>query len=283
MSSAPAPDSQIMAARDAALQALAPGPLLRIASGATEVEVAPRAGGRIARIAHAGVEWLLPHAPRSAAAIAWGCYPMVPWAGRLRHGRFSFAQRTHSLPANLGPHAIHGLGFVLPWSVTEHRPDAIELSLHLPEDERWPFGGMVRQSIRVGGNELRLELTLTAGAQAMPAMLGWHPWLRKPDAFDFAPQVMYPRDADGIAHLPLVPPASPPWDDCFVHPDPITLRRAGQTLRLSSDCNHWVVFDGNTDAICFEPQTGPPDAFNSDPQVLSPQASIQAWFEWAWR
>ena len=38
--------------------------------------------------------------------IRWGAYPMAPWAGRIRDGRFTFRGRDVRLPLNLPPHAI---------------------------------------------------------------------------------------------------------------------------------------------------------------------------------
>ena len=76
------------------------------------------------------------------------------------------------------------------------------LSLELPEEPAWPFGGIARQYVEIRGNEVRLLLSLQAGARSMPAEIGWHPWFRKPERLEFSPSQMYPRDADGIAILP---------------------------------------------------------------------------------
>jgi aldose 1-epimerase len=269
---------------DAALRPLAPGGLVRLSGGALAVDVAPAAGGRIAQIAFDGVEWLCGFADDNAAAIGWGSYPMLPWAGRIRRGRFVFEGREHRLPANLGAHAIHGVGFVLPWHVDARSSNWLELSLQLPEDETWPFGGIARQRIAIDGDALKLDLSVTAGARAMPKpVLGWHPWFRKPERIAFSPRAHYPRDAEGIATLPLAPPLPGPWDDCFVNTQPVTLHRAGQSLTLTSDCDHWVVFDEPAHATCVEPQNGPPDAFNLDAAVLAPGRMLAAWFHLHWR
>jgi aldose 1-epimerase len=268
---------------DAALQPLAPGELIHIGNDTLAVTIAPQAGGRIAQIMCDGVAWLAGHSETNTAAIAWGSYPMVPWAGRIRRGRFHFGEQTHQLPINLGAHAIHGVGFVLPWHVAMHTATRTELVLALPTDERWPFGGTARQSITTEGRTLRLELSVTAGAQAMPKpVLGWHPWFAKPDAIDFQPDAAYPRDSEGIAVRPLQPPPLGPWDDCFINTRPVLLHRAGQTLRLASDCDHWVVYDEPAQTTCVEPQSGPNDAFNLAPSILAPGATVSAWFTLEW-
>lgn len=268
---------------DAALRPLAPGPLIHIECGALAVNIAPRAGGRLARVAFGGVDWLVGHDAHNAGTIAWGSFPMLPWAGRIRHGRFDFQGQHYQLPVDLGAHAIHGVGLGLSWRVEEQTSTYAELSLRLPEDTRWPFGGRACQRIEAGPRQLNLTLTLTAGSQAMPATFGWHPWFRKPDRFDFHPDAFYPRDVEGIAELPLRDPLPGPWDDCFVNREPVRLYREGQCLQLSSDCDHWVVYDEPTYATCVEPQSGPPDAFNLGlANVIEPCESISRSFLLQW-
>jgi aldose 1-epimerase len=263
---------------DAALLPLAAGELIQIGSEALTVSVAPAAGGRIAQITCEGVPWLCGPDEGDPAAIAWGSYPMVPWVGRIRRGRFHFNGRDWQLPITLGPHAIHGVGFVLPWQVRAASAAQLELELQLPRDSRWPFGGTARQRISVAGRELRQELSVIAGDQSMPRpVLGWHPWFRKPEQLEFTPSHYYPRDAEGIATAarPGTPPG--PWDDCFINTAPVTLHRDGQTLRLESDCDHWLIFDERLHATCVEPQSGPPDAFNLHPaRQLAPGETVAA-------
>jgi aldose 1-epimerase len=253
-----------------ALAAMPAGPLLKLRRGAIEVDLAPQAGGRIAQLRVHGIEQLIGPDDGWPATIAWGCYPMVPWAGRIRDGRFRFEGRTWQLPRNLGGHAIHGVGFAMPWQVEDLGEASARLSLVLPKDAAWPFGGIARQQVGILENEVRLLLSVQAGARAMPAEIGWHPWFRKPDRLDFVPSRMYPRDTDGIATQPPGPPGARPWDDCFLHDGEVSLHRNGRALRLSSPCRHWVVHDGAAHATCVEPQSGPPDAFNLVQRVLQP-------------
>ena len=265
------------------LTELPPGPLLTLSHGAVSIDVAPQAGGRIAQIRVDGIEQLVGYGEYgSEAAIAWGSYTMVPWCGRVRDGRFAFAGKDYQLPRNLGGHAIHGWGFVLPWEVAAQSEHELELVLELPADERWPFGGRARQRIALEPRGLLLEMSVTAGERAMPVVFGWHPWFRKPERLEFEPTAMYPRDQSHVATLPLVPPGPGPWDDCFVNTAPVVLHRAGQVLRLTSDCDHWVVYDGTAHSTCVEPQTGPADAFNLGSPQLQPGQQASAWYRMAW-
>ncbi len=269
---------------DGALAPLAPGPLHRIECGALRIDVAPAAGGRIAQIVHDGVAQLVGPDDGDPATIAWGCYPMLPWAGRVRDGCFRFDGADHRLTPNLGAHPIHGVGFAMPWSVDRHTSDRIELSLQLPRDARWPFGGLARQTLEVGPGRLRLGLTVEAQDTSMPAVIGWHPWFRKPDRLVFAPTHVYPRDTHGIATLPPAAVPPPPWDDCFLGAPGAVLHHGHRRLTLTSDCDHWVVFDETAHATCVEPQSGPPDAFNlgTGAASLAPGGQLARWFEMVW-
>src|SRR5690606_32816139 len=84
------PDPRRDAPQTGAMAPLAPGPLLTIASGALAIAIAPLAGGRIAQGRRDGVEFLVGHGDDTSATIGWGSYPMAPWAGRIRGGRFDF-------------------------------------------------------------------------------------------------------------------------------------------------------------------------------------------------
>ena len=101
-----------------------------------------------------------------------------------------------------------------------------------------------------------------------------------------AAAVLAPRDVpagrEGIATLPAADPVPGPWDDCFIADSDITLLRGGQRLRLRSDHDHWVVYDGASHATCVEPQSGPPDGFTLAPHRLEPGQRLALTFELAW-
>lgn len=261
---------------------LPPGPLTTIANGPISVDLAPQAGGRVAQIAHDGVPWLIGYSDEFNSPLAWGSYPMVPWAGRIRRGRFAFDGEQFALPINFGDHAIHGIGFDRAWTIEHHSPTHVALSLDMTSDDRWPFGGRAEQRVEVGPDSLRMVMSVTAGERAMPVTLGWHPWFVKPDRLEFHPSAIYPRDAEGISSLPAQPPPPGPWDDCFVNHEPVVVVRGNERLRLTSDCTDWVVYDEPEHATCVEPQTGPPDGFNLRAVELGPGETSAAWYLMEW-
>jgi aldose 1-epimerase len=255
--------------------------MLRLEHDELTVMAHPESGGRIDQIEVHGTPVLIDEAryrrnggtASGLATMQWGIVPMVPWAGRVRAGRVLLDGTSYQLPVVHGGHAIHGVGHAMSWDVDDLSDRSLTMTLVLPSDERWPFGGVVTHLVWIDDGALVMELTLSASGQALPVSFGWHPWFIKPERFEMQARAMYRRDADGIATSELVEVPPGPWDDCFIVEDPIEVSVAGIGLQLSSSCNDWVVFDEPETSTCIEPQTGPPDAFTIKPLRLGPGES----------
>jgi len=194
-----------------------------------------------------------------------GCFAMAPFAGRLHQARLDFRGRSYDLPAHAPPHAIHGTAVDSAWSVVESTPDAAVLEYELGSP--WPFAGRVTQRLQLSPDRLDAELQLDA-AEQMPVVLGWHPWFRRrldrgaDVQLHAEPLQQYVRGYDGLPTGELVDPQPGPHDDCFLAmaSPPRLVWPGALELELHSPTDHWVLFDEHPDAVCVEPQTGPPDA-----------------------
>ena len=248
----------------------AEGVVLR--AGDVRLTVDPRQGGRMASLRIGETEVLV---TEGWGPIRWGCYPMAPFAGRIRDGRFTFRGREVQLPLNLPPDAIHGTVFERAWEVTSQADDYLILTIDL--GPAWPFRGTVTQSIRLAPGGLDATLRLESD-EATPAVLGWHPWFRRylddgtgrPGTRSAEVELvvdaasMYERGADGLPTGALVSPRPRPWDDAFtgLRASPIVRWRGALQITLSSTADVWVVYDEPVEGVCVEPQSAPPDAVN---------------------
>ena len=231
-------------------------------------------GGRVASMTVSDVEILVTSA---SSSLDWGMYPMVPFAGRLRHGQFTFDGKTHQLPPNSAPHAIHGTVFDSPWMVESHSDVHITLSTDL--GPTWPFLATVRHHIDITPVRVRCELTVLP-EQRMPVQLGWHPWFAAPQHVDFRCTSMLRRDSDGITTTERIEPASPPVDDCFFEPDAWPrVHSNNHIFEIASDCPYWVRYDAPNGHVCIEPQSGPPDGLNTKPLVIEAGQLFSRWME----
>ena len=234
-----------------------------LAAGEARLRVSPDNGGRWSSLRVGGLELL---GRGVDALVGWGCYPMAPYAGRIRRGRLDWAGRRHQLPIDMPPHAIHGVTLDRLWTVVEH--ESARAVLRCDFDTRWPWRGHVVQTLDLAAGGLAARLEVHADNEPMPAWTGFHPWFARhlgrgaPARIEIAAAGILPRDTDGMPRPEPVPVPSPPWDDVFVDVawPAAVLWDGAVRLEISADTPFAVVFDERPGAVCVEPQTAPPNA-----------------------
>src|SRR4051794_21391284 len=126
---------------------------VELAAGDAAVLIDAECGGRLASLRIEDLELLVGPGDDD---LDWGCYPMAPFAGRVRNGRFRYGGGEHQLHLNLPPHAIHGTVYDQPWKVEHAEPTDAVLVADLGDG--WPFRGRVVHRIRI--TEATLDLRL---------------------------------------------------------------------------------------------------------------------------
>ena len=233
-------------------------------------------GARLSSLRINARERLVPFSPE-LRPTGWGAFPMVPYAGRVRDGKLSHEGQAYQLPLTSGPHSSHGTVLGVGWTMVEHSATLAVLKTGLGPN--WPFSGQVlhRISLDPVARTVTCVLKVSTESPSMPAMVGWHPWFLRPATLEVAFSELYERDDRSIPTGKRVAPSPGPWDDCFtgaLHP-PVVHLEDGVRIRLESDCDHWVIYDKPTHALCVEPQSGPPNAFNLAPQVVTPEQPLE--------
>ncbi|MEY3802006.1 MAG: hypothetical protein RLZZ51_288 [Actinomycetota bacterium] len=244
-----------------------------IASKNVQCVVSPNVGGRVSSIVAFGRELLITQNAETNLQ-KWGCYPMVPWAGRVRNGIFVHDSKQHQLEINMAPHAIHGTVLDRPWTTISSSPSVMAMKIDL--GPAWGFAGEVTQTITVANDIIEFRLHLATSDATMPAQVGWHPWFARPCKLETQFEKMYLRDKYGIPTGETISPTAGPHDDCFSGSQRTPKLNFDDKVKLEieTDCTHWVVYDEPKHAICVEPQSGPPDGFNLDPTIITPTAPL---------
>lgn len=213
--------------------------------------VDPLCGARLISLSIDGHELLAEH----------GSFPMVPWAGRIRDGRFTVDGVTHRLPLSKDGNAIHGLGRDVEWELAG--ADTFRRVLGAP----WPTEGTAELRYELLSDGIRTTLSWDDGTE-VPCSIGLHPWFRRRlDSGDdviltLEAEAMVERGNDGLPTGRLIRPLPGPWDDCFKLSAPPALTWPGAlAVSLTSSSAWWVVYDEPAETVCVESQTAPPDAF----------------------
>jgi aldose 1-epimerase len=259
---------------------------VRLSSGEASLTVSPGNGGRMTSLRVGDLELL---GRGGDGVFEWGCFAMAPYAGRVRRGRLDWRGRHHQLPIALPPHAIHGVTVDRPWTVEADGPTSASLSCGF--DARWPWPGRAVAHFRITGDSLDTTLEVHAEREPMPAWIGWHPWFRRrlgrgaPGRLEATAGGVLQRDDDGIPSGEVSAAGPGPWDDCFTDVSwPAAVVWDGVVrLEVDSDARYAVLYDERPDAVCLEPQTGPPDAVALEQHaVVEPGRPLRLTMSWRW-
>jgi aldose 1-epimerase len=119
---------------------------------------------------------------------------LSPFVCRLQHGKYSFDQKEYKIEGfYLGEHAIHGLLFNAPFTVTDTKTTASEASVTFSHhykgtDPGYPFPFTLHVKWKLtSGNTLQVFTTATNNhSSAIPFSDGWHPYFSVGDTIDTA-------------------------------------------------------------------------------------------------
>ncbi|MBO0652229.1 aldose 1-epimerase [Streptomyces triculaminicus] len=220
----------------------------------------------------------------------YGAFPMVPWCGRIELGRFRNGGDVHQMPVNHPPHAIHGTGRDTAWRTA--RADERSAAFTYDLADPWPYSGRVTQLAELTENSLTLTMGVETYDDSFPAQAGWHPWFLRNLGTGKDVEIGFQaawQEERGDDHLPTgrrITPRPGPWDDCFGMPDgvDVTLTWPGALeLKITSRAEWVVVYDEQTEAVCVEPQSGPPNGLNTHPRLVTPIDPLEISTTWTWR
>jgi aldose 1-epimerase len=258
--------------------------VIRLEAGDWRATAAPERGGAILSLEWRGEPVLRPTPPGATDMLLTACFPLVPYANRIADARFAFEGRAvelHTLE-RFAPHALHGDGWLNPWTVETTQAHRAEMSLSWPgESPGWPWPWRARQAIALSDAGLEIVLSVTnIGDAVMPAGLGLHPYFHKgpntrltlaaagvwlTDAREI-PERLAPPDAvvdwsggAALAPAPFVDHAYAGWTgEALMDED-------GRRLVLTCTGTKWaqVYAPLGADFFCVEPVTHRPDGLNA--------------------
>jgi aldose 1-epimerase len=155
---------------------------LELRAGRLEVRLLPAVGGSIVgfdRIGEEGRQPLLRGAVDDITDVLdASCFPLVPFANRIRGGQFECDGRRIRLAPDMAgdPSPLHGQGWKAAWTLVDSTDRSAEL-VYRHDAGEWPWEYEARQTIAVDEAGLSLRLSCrNLSAARMPCGLGLHPY-----------------------------------------------------------------------------------------------------------
>lgn len=258
--------------------------LYRLTQGDWSMAVSPNVGGSIASLKWRGHD-ILRSAPQDATSpLQMGSFPLIPYPNRIDRGAFRFGGREVVLPPTPGaePHALHGIGWLRPWRVSQSGIDIIDLALAHDATPDWPWRWTASHGLRLQPDGLEMTLSITnEDREPAPAGLGLHPyfavdaetvltsqmsqvWMNGPDnipAHRASPSSLVDwREGVTVGSTPLVDNAYCGWSGSAR----LDYGRYAVSLTASANARWLQVYAPRDESyICIEPMTQRPDAVNA--------------------
>lgn len=153
-----------------------------LSAGQLRLELAPAVGGAISAFerdaGESPLRILRPCPSPLTKVLDAACFPLVPFANRIRGGRFTFRGREVRLKPNMAgdPSPLHGQGWLNPWSVVDQ--DGTHATLgYRHEPGEWPWRYEARETFVLDENGLTVTLSCrNLSDDPMPCGLGMHPY-----------------------------------------------------------------------------------------------------------
>ncbi|MFN7128436.1 MAG: aldose 1-epimerase [Brevundimonas sp.] len=260
--------------------------LLTLTAGDWRATAAPEQGGAILSLEWRGQPVFRPTPEGATDMLDMACFPLVPYANRIADARFAFEGRDVRLTAldRFAPHALHGDGWLNPWTVETVDDASVEMILDWSGEADgvgWPWPWRARQTVRLTEDGLEITLSMTnTGDAVMPAGLGLHPYFQKSadsrlsllatgvwltDAREIPERLATPdavADWSGglaLAEAPFVDHAYAGWNGDAV------LESDGRRVVMRAEGAEWaqVYAPVGADFFCVEPVTHRPDVLNA--------------------
>lgn len=222
-----------------------------------------------------------------------GAAVLMPYAGRIRRGRYSFEKKEFQLPTRKDGHAIHGFAKDAIWEVTALTEASVSMEATL-KGEGYP--GILRASITysVGGRTFSTDCkVVNVGEVDAPFVVGFHPYFAA-DAWSIRAGSASYRYQLADAYFPTgrrvrysFAAAGPEarLDDCFYASGSLKLLTGGKEVTMRRrKLPYIVVYNGEYAegrSVAIEPYSGLPDAYNNGIglSVLKPGAAFSCGYD----
>lgn len=219
-----------------------------------------------------------------------GIAPLIPYANRLKDGKYVWGDKTLNFPTGSDGNSIHGSGKDRPWKVIEQNAKSVNLGLSLYEPG-YPFKVFAEMQFTLNATGFSHNIHFSnPGEVDAPLAPGFHPYFMTGShwevTFQRAPEKVikmdkyFPSGNFVQFHRKLQKSSNHTYDDCFKYRGTVEIGGDDLDFTLtSSEANYIMVYDGEFSQNCsvaVEPMSSGINAFNTmnDIKILKPK---EAW------
>ncbi|MDA4113228.1 MAG: aldose 1-epimerase [Thaumarchaeota archaeon] len=230
-------------------------------------------GAHVARLSLGGEEVLKPS--DDGRQTHGGVAVLIPYAGRIRDGRYTFEGRSFRLPVSPDGHAIHGFAKDAPWMLVSENADSVTLGSRLT-GAGYPgvLDARIRYSVRPESFSTECSVT-NIGQRSCPFVTGFHPYFLARNwrivttgrtyRYTLADRYFPTGERRPFSFADVGPGTS--LDDCFSVAGAIRLEAEGRTLVITRRrMPYLIVYNGKHAegiSVAIEPYSGLEDAYNN--------------------
>lgn len=257
--------------------------MINLAFDDLALQLNPELGGSVESFLQGNTPILRSALPGSTSPLNQAAYPLIPFSGRIDHGKFTFEGHNVTLPSNMPPepHAIHGQGWQAAWHVESRNDHAATLAFNYSASD-WPWRYRAEQTFELSAGALNLTMRLqNLASTPMPAGMGWHPFFPKTDAQLTANvELIWPSDSDAISQPPIHSPEVEKLNNGVLVRDlaldnAFTATSAGVqmhwatesrtvSLQATKNLGHLIIYTPTEESFfCVEPVSHAPNSLNS--------------------
>ncbi|QKQ99150.1 aldose 1-epimerase [Metallosphaera tengchongensis] len=191
---------------------------------------------------------------------------LVPFANRVKNGRYLWKGKAYQLPLGRDGNAIHGLILYKEFQVTRLTPNSIELETEI-RDPGYPsiLALIVKYTLT---DSISVDMKIrNVGEEEAPLIVGSHPYFLVQGSWKISPNagkrlIMKENIPTGEMEDFIISEGK--YDDCFYLPGDVTLSSKYSEVRISKPGMDYVqLYTGVEGAVAVEPMSGAPDGYNN--------------------
>ena len=243
-----------------------------IRCGSSEAKISLE-GAYVARLSLDGEEVVKPS--NDGSQTHGGIAVLIPYAGRIRNGRYTFEGRSFRLPVKADGHAIHGFAKDSLWKLAREKTGSVTLGSRLRSAE-YPgvLDARIRYSVRPESFSTECSVT-NVGSRSCPFVAGFHPYFLarswrvlttgRTYRYTLADTYFPTGERRPFSFAEAGPGTS--LDDCFRVAGAVRLEAEGRTLVITRRRMPYIIVYNGKHAegmsVAIEPYSGLEDAYNN--------------------